>query len=147
MFCAPLLWAPAGFDAFRGRQLEAIQAALNGKDSFVLMPTGGGKSLCYALLPAIRAGLVLVVSPLIALMQDQVEVRPQLLAALACWGGCACGTAHPCTPHTAHTTSGHRHGYCLLLLCCTPAVVACQGSARRLPVQHPQRGRAPPPAG
>ncbi|KAI3435708.1 hypothetical protein D9Q98_001766 [Chlorella vulgaris] len=67
------LKANFGFDAFRGRQLEAIQAALNGKDSFVLMPTGGGKSLCYALLPAIRAGLVLVVSPLIALMQDQVE--------------------------------------------------------------------------
>ncbi|KAL4458301.1 hypothetical protein ABPG75_013166 [Micractinium tetrahymenae] len=61
-----------GFDAFRGRQLDAIKAALRGKDSFVLMPTGGGKSLCYSLVPAVRPGVVLVVSPLIALMQDQV---------------------------------------------------------------------------
>lgn len=49
-------------------------AALAGQDCFVLMPTGGGKSLCYALVPAIRPGTVLVVSPLIALMQDQVQV-------------------------------------------------------------------------
>ncbi|EFN54249.1 hypothetical protein CHLNCDRAFT_16802, partial [Chlorella variabilis] len=62
-----------GFDSFRGRQLEAIMAALAGQDCFVLMPTGGGKSLCYALVPAIRPGTVLVVSPLIALMQDQVQ--------------------------------------------------------------------------
>jgi hypothetical protein len=65
---------PAGFDEFRGSQLDAILAAISSRDSFVLMPTGGGKSLCYALVPAVRQGLVLVVSPLIALMQDQVQV-------------------------------------------------------------------------
>lgn len=65
----------AGLDTFRGQQLDAILAALQGRDSFVLMPTGGGKSLCYGLIPAIKKrGLVLVVSPLIALMQDQVQV-------------------------------------------------------------------------
>jgi bloom syndrome protein len=74
---------PAGFDEFRGSQLDAILAALSGRDVFVLMPTGGDKSLCYALLPAVRQGLVLVVSPLIALMQDQVQVGAVCLGG---WG-------------------------------------------------------------
>ncbi|KAG1654889.1 hypothetical protein FOA52_006533 [Chlamydomonas sp. UWO 241] len=61
-----------GFDAFRPLQEEAILAALSGRDSFVLLPTGGGKSMCYTL-PALASGrMVVVVSPLIALMQDQV---------------------------------------------------------------------------
>jgi ATP-dependent DNA helicase RecQ len=61
-----------GFDAFRPLQGEAIEAALGGRDSLVLLPTGGGKSLCYQVPAACGAGLVLVVSPLIALMDDQV---------------------------------------------------------------------------
>eukprot|EP00775_Hariotina_reticulata_P005180 gene5180-5418_t len=62
-----------GFEAFRGVQEQAVQAALQGRDAFVLMPTGGGKSLCYALPAVVTGRLVLVVSPLIALMQDQVS--------------------------------------------------------------------------
>jgi RecQ family ATP-dependent DNA helicase len=60
-----------GLDAFRPGQREAVQAALEGRDSLVVMPTGGGKSLCYQLPALAGEGLVVVVSPLIALMADQ----------------------------------------------------------------------------
>jgi ATP-dependent DNA helicase RecQ len=60
-----------GLDAFRPGQREAVAAALAGRDSLVVMPTGGGKSLCYQLPALADAGLVVVVSPLIALMSDQ----------------------------------------------------------------------------
>jgi ATP-dependent DNA helicase RecQ len=66
------LWRRWGFDSFRPLQREAVDAALAGRDSLVVLPTGGGKSLCYQLPAAMQRGLVLVVSPLIALMEDQV---------------------------------------------------------------------------
>ncbi len=62
-----------GFDAFRPGQREACQAALDGRDVLVVMPTGSGKSLCYQLPALMRGDLTIVVSPLVALMQDQVE--------------------------------------------------------------------------
>jgi len=62
-----------GYDDFRGLQADVIGTLLAGGDALVLMPTGGGKSLCYQLPALLRPGLGLVVSPLIALMQDQVE--------------------------------------------------------------------------
>ena len=61
-----------GFSSFRPQQAEAITAALNGQDSMVVIPTGGGKSLCYQLPSVVKEGLTVVVSPLIALMDDQV---------------------------------------------------------------------------
>src|SRR4030088_2661536 len=60
-----------GLDAFRPGQREAVAAALAGRDTLVVMPTGGGKSLCYQLPAVASADLTVVVSPLIALMADQ----------------------------------------------------------------------------
>ncbi|MFA6046112.1 MAG: DEAD/DEAH box helicase, partial [Phycisphaerales bacterium] len=61
-----------GFDTLRPLQSEAIEATLAGRDSVIVMPTGGGKSLCYQVPPIVMERVSLVVSPLIALMQDQV---------------------------------------------------------------------------
>lgn len=67
-----------GYDDFRPGQAEVIEAVLAGRDCLVLMPTGGGKSLCYQVPALIRPGTAVVVSPLIALMQDQVAALRQL---------------------------------------------------------------------
>lgn len=63
-----------GFDKFKGTQEEAINNLLTGKDTFVIMPTGGGKSLCYQLPALIMEGCAIIVSPLIALMKNQVDL-------------------------------------------------------------------------
>ncbi|MEW2432484.1 DNA helicase RecQ [Micromonospora sp. NPDC047644] len=62
-----------GYDAFRGFQQDVIDHVVDGGDALVLMPTGGGKSLCYQIPALVRDGVAVVVSPLIALMQDQVD--------------------------------------------------------------------------
>ena len=73
-----VLRAVFGFDSFRGSQRAVIEQVLAGGDAVVLMPTGGGKSLCYQVPALLRPGLAVVVSPLIALMKDQVDALRQV---------------------------------------------------------------------
>ena len=72
-----------GYDSFRGRQGAIIECVANGGDALVLMPTGGGKSLCFQVPALLRNGLAVVVSPLIALMEDQVATLDELGVAAA----------------------------------------------------------------
>ena len=67
-----------GYPAFRGQQAEVIAHLANGGDCLVLMPTGGGKSLCYQIPALLRDGVAIVVSPLIALMQNQVAALHEI---------------------------------------------------------------------
>ena len=84
-----------GYDSFRGAQQEIINHVIAGGDALVLMPTGGGKSLCYQIPALVREGVGVVISPLIALMQDQVDA----LMALGVRAGFLNSTQQPAERH------------------------------------------------
>ena len=73
MSAATLLRDVFGFDGFRPGQQEIVEAVTDGKNTLAIMPTGGGKSLCFQLPALVREGVTVVISPLIALMRDQVR--------------------------------------------------------------------------
>ncbi|RLA39625.1 MAG: ATP-dependent DNA helicase RecQ, partial [Gammaproteobacteria bacterium] len=73
-----ILQSTFGYDQFRHSQQEVIQELIDGRDALVLMPTGGGKSLCFQIPALVREGVAIIISPLIALMQDQVDALQQL---------------------------------------------------------------------
>ncbi len=80
---ADILQHTFGYDTYRGQQRAIVDALVAGEDALVLMPTGGGKSLCYQIPAMARQGVGIVISPLIALMQDQVSTLQQLGVAAA----------------------------------------------------------------
>src|SRR5690606_185250 len=73
-----ILGTTFGYRSCRSHQQSALRALLGGRDAFVLLPTGGGKSICYQTPALVRPGIAIVVSPLIALMQDQVDALKSL---------------------------------------------------------------------
>jgi ATP-dependent DNA helicase RecQ len=88
---ATVLAGVFGYQGFRSFQEEAIRHVIGGGDALILMPTGGGKSLCYQIPSLCRSGVGVVVSPLIALMQDQVEALRQRGVRAAAWNSASSG--------------------------------------------------------
>ena len=114
-----------GYPAFRGLQAAAIDRVIGGGDALVLMPTGGGKSLCYQVPALVRPGTAIVVSPLIALMDDQVAALRQL--------GIAAGALHSeVEPDEAYRTAQALDAGKLDLIYVSPERLLMPGTMERL---------------
>ena len=114
-----------GYKAFRGLQEAAVQHVTNGHDALVLMPTGGGKSICYQVPALCRPGTALVISPLIALMDDQIAALRQL--------GVSAGALHSeLEPAEAADTSRKLEAGTLDLLYVSPERLLSPGTLERL---------------
>ncbi len=114
-----------GFPAFRGLQKQAVDALIAGQDALVLMPTGGGKSVCYQVPALVRPGTALVISPLIALMDDQIAALRQL--------GVSAGALHSeLEPAEASRVSNLLDSGKLDLLYVSPERLLSSGTLERL---------------
>src|SRR6185437_3257449 len=114
-----------GFPGFRGQQEAVVQHVCAGGDALVLMPTGGGKSICYQLPALCRTGTAVVISPLIALMDDQVAALRQL--------GVAAGALHSdLPPGEAHSVTRDLIEQQLDLLYVSPERLLGNGTLERL---------------
>jgi ATP-dependent DNA helicase RecQ len=114
-----------GFPAFRGLQQAAVEHVVAGGDALVLMPTGGGKSICYQVPALCRPGTAIVVSPLIALMDDQVAALRQL--------GVTAGALHSeCGPEEARQVARELEAGRLDLLYVSPERLLMNGTLERL---------------
>ncbi|XP_028555108.1 ATP-dependent DNA helicase Q-like 3 [Dendrobium catenatum] len=116
-----------GYSGFRGKQLEAIEASLTGRDCFCLMPTGGGKSMCYQIPALASSGIVLVISPLIALMENQVMA----LKARGVRADFLSSTQLACTKEKIHEDLNSEKPS-VKLLYVTPELVATSGFTVKL---------------
>lgn len=114
-----------GYDAFRPLQAEIIAGLIQGQDAFVLMPTGGGKSLCYQVPALLRPGTAIVVSPLISLMKDQVDALVANGVDAACYNS-ALGSAE------ARRVLARLHAGELKLLYIAPERLLSDGFLERL---------------
>ena len=114
-----------GFDEFRPHQEKIIREALSGRDVFAALPTGGGKSLCYQLPALAREGLTVVISPLIALMKDQVD-------AIRAAGAPAAYLNSSMEPEERRRTFGALDSRELKLLYIAPERLAADGAYQRL---------------
>jgi ATP-dependent DNA helicase RecQ len=132
MLAEPILIDPAqvlrqvfGFPGFRGQQEPAVSHVVAGGDALVLMPTGGGKSICYQVPALCRAGTAVIVSPLIALMDDQVAALRQL--------GINAGALHSeIDPAEARSITRDLIGQQLDLLYVSPERLLSNGTMERL---------------
>ncbi len=122
---ADVLHRVFGFDEFRPHQAQIIGELIDGQDVFVLMPTGGGKSLCYQVPAILRRGTAIVVSPLISLMKDQVDALVANGVAAACYNSSMDGD-------TARRTLAQLHAGELDLLYVSPERVLADGFMSRL---------------
>src|SRR5690606_8485060 len=111
-----------GYTAFRPLQREAMDAVVEGRDSLLVLPTGGGKSLCFQAPALVRDGLALVISPLISLMKDQVDTLVSNGVAAACLN-----SAMP-SAERSEVTAGLREGRYRLLYV-APERIAGEGGA------------------
>src|SRR5947208_16749221 len=110
MDLAPTLKKHFGYDLFRPLQREIISDALAGRDVLVLMPTGGGKSLCFQLPALLMGGVTVVVSPLIALMKDEVD-RLRAMGVAASFVNSSLDTAQSTRPEAALARGGGKRLY------------------------------------
>ena len=114
-----------GFPDFRGLQADAVNQVVGGGDALVLMPTGGGKSVCYQVPALVRHGVAVIVSPLIALMDDQVAALRQL--------GVSAGALHSeVEPEDSARTSRALNDGTLDLLYVSPERLMMSGTLERL---------------